>query len=91
MSDAAEPAAAPVRVDRSGLAATRVAIGAASGTGAAAVTVWSGASWSVAALCASDVAALVSSSGCGSASAEPTRRRTCCATRAFTTVRAAAP
>jgi uncharacterized membrane protein len=59
ISDAAEPAAAPVRVDRSGLAATRVAFGAASGMVAAAVAVWSGASWSVAALCASDVAALV--------------------------------
>jgi hypothetical protein len=44
---------------RSGLAARRVKLGAAGGAVAAAVAVVSGASWSVAALLAEDVAALV--------------------------------
>jgi uncharacterized membrane protein len=52
MSDAA-PA------DHSGLAARRVIIGGIGGILAAALAVSEGASWSVAALCASDVAALV--------------------------------
>jgi uncharacterized membrane protein len=45
--------------DRSGLAARRVTVGAAGGVVAAAVAVAAGASWSVATLCAEDVAALV--------------------------------
>ena len=45
--------------DHSGLAARRVVFGGGGGLAAAAVAVVLGASWSVAALCASDVAALV--------------------------------
>jgi uncharacterized membrane protein len=46
-------------VDHSGLAAKRVIIGATGGLAAAAIAVAEGASWSVAALFASDVAAIV--------------------------------
>ena len=45
--------------DHSGLAAKRVAVGGAGGIAVAALVLSLGASWSVAALCASDVAALV--------------------------------
>jgi uncharacterized membrane protein len=45
--------------DHSGLAAKRVRLGGAGGLAAAAVAVLTGASWSVAVLCASDVAAFV--------------------------------
>ena len=45
--------------DHSGLAAKRVVVGGIGGIGAAAVALVSGATWAVAALCASDVAALV--------------------------------
>jgi uncharacterized membrane protein len=48
-----------VTAARSGLAARRVALGAAGGVAAAALAVIGGASWSVAALFAEDVAALV--------------------------------
>jgi uncharacterized membrane protein len=46
-------------MDRSGIAARRVITGAVGGLVAAGIAVVAGASWSVAALCASDVAALV--------------------------------
>src|SRR4051794_10918567 len=62
-SDRARGAAAPppddFEMDRSGLAARRVSIGAAGGLAAAALALVDGASWSVAALCASDFGALV--------------------------------
>ena len=45
--------------DHSGLANRRVLCGIAGGLAAAAIALIDGASWSVAALCASDVAALV--------------------------------
>ena len=45
--------------DHSGLAGKRVVVGVAGGTTAAALALVNGASWAVAALCASDVAALV--------------------------------
>jgi uncharacterized membrane protein len=48
-----------VPADHSGLAAKRVIIGVIGGIAAAALALSEGASWSVAALCASDVAALV--------------------------------
>ncbi len=48
-----------VSADHSGLAAKRVIIGVIGGIAAAALALSDGASWSVAALCASDVAALV--------------------------------
>jgi len=58
MTDApAVETAAPL--DHSGLAARRVLVGGAGGIAAAALAALNGASWSVAALCASDVAALV--------------------------------
>ena len=47
------------QLDHSGLAARRVILGGVGGIAAAALAVSVGASWSVAALCASDVAALV--------------------------------
>jgi uncharacterized membrane protein len=47
------------RIGRPGLAATRVIAGGACGCAAAVIALADGASWSVAALCASDVAALV--------------------------------
>src|SRR4051794_41924773 len=46
-------------MDRSGLAARRVSTGGAGGLAAAALALVDGASWSVAALCASDFGALV--------------------------------
>ncbi len=58
MTVAREPASAGAP-DRSGLAARRVIVGAVGGCAAAAIALEAGASWSVAALCASDVAALV--------------------------------
>lgn len=58
MTVAREPASASAP-DRSGLAAKRVIVGAVGGCAAAAIALNAGASWSVAALCASDVAALV--------------------------------
>ena len=54
-----DPAAASARIRRPGLAARRVIAGAACGGAAAVIALANGASWSVAALCASDVAALV--------------------------------
>lgn len=48
-----------VRSDRSGLTARRVIVGVVGGAAAAARAVTNGASWAVAALCASDAAALV--------------------------------
>lgn len=48
-----------LRADHSGLAARRVIVGAVGGLVVAAVALANGASWSVAALCASDIAALV--------------------------------
>jgi uncharacterized membrane protein len=48
-----------VEYDHSGLAAKRVVVGAIGGVAVAALALSEGASWSVAALCASDVAALV--------------------------------
>jgi uncharacterized membrane protein len=54
------PASDPTRpADHSGLAARRVVVGALGGIAAAAIAVATGASWSVAVLYASDVAALV--------------------------------
>src|SRR4051812_31331227 len=47
------------RADHSGLAARRVIVGGIAGIGAAAIALSAGASWSVAALAASDLAALV--------------------------------
>jgi uncharacterized membrane protein len=57
--DSSPEEATPVPADHSGLAARRVLIGAGGGVVAAAVALAAGASWSVAALAASDVAALV--------------------------------
>jgi hypothetical protein len=54
-----DPDARSARVDHTGLAAKRVIVGAVTGCLAAVVAIARGASWSVAALCASDVAALV--------------------------------
>jgi uncharacterized membrane protein len=51
--------AGAARADHSGLAARRVIVGGSGGIVAAALALAFGASWSVAALCASDVAALV--------------------------------
>jgi uncharacterized membrane protein len=51
--------ATSARIGRPGLAARRVIVGGAGGCAAAAAALAYGASWSVAALCASDVAALV--------------------------------
>jgi uncharacterized membrane protein len=48
-----------VRLDHSGLAGRRVIVGLGGGAAAAALAPANGASWAVAALCASDVAALV--------------------------------
>src|SRR4051794_17243300 len=53
---AAEP---PAPADHSGLAARRVLAGGVGGLAAAALALVDGATWSVAALCASDIAALV--------------------------------
>ena len=57
--DAPDADSSAVRLDHSGLAAKRVVLGGIGGIGAAALAISEGASWSVAALCASDVAALV--------------------------------
>lgn len=54
-----EPRAPSTRIGRPGLAARRVIAGAVGGCAAAAIALAYGASWSVAGLCASDVAALV--------------------------------
>jgi uncharacterized membrane protein len=54
-----EPGAASTRIGYPELAARRVIAGAAGGCAAAAIALGYGASWSVAALCGSDVAALV--------------------------------
>ena len=51
--------AGAARADHSGLAARRVIVGGSGGIVAAALALAAGASWSVAVLCASDVAALV--------------------------------
>jgi uncharacterized membrane protein len=59
MNAARSPGAPRARIGRPGLAARRVVAGAAGGCAAAAVALADGASWSVAALCGSDVAALV--------------------------------
>ena len=59
MTAAGDPGAPIARIGRPGLAARRVIAGAAGGCAAAALALADGASWSVAALCASDVAALV--------------------------------
>ena len=59
MSLARESGSPSTRIGRPGLAAKRVIAGGAGGCVAAAVALAYGASWSVAALCASDVAALV--------------------------------
>jgi uncharacterized membrane protein len=59
MNVAREPDATSRRVGRPGPAARRVIVAAVSGLVAAAVALGAGASWSVAALCGSDVAALV--------------------------------
>jgi uncharacterized membrane protein len=56
---ARQPAAPSTKTGRPGLAAKRVITGAAGGCAAAAIALAYGASWSVAALCASDVAALI--------------------------------
>ena len=56
---ARDPRAPSARIGRPGLAARRVVAGAAGGCAAALIAVGGGASWSVAALCASDVATLV--------------------------------
>jgi uncharacterized membrane protein len=56
---ARDPDAPSARIGRPGLAARRVTASAASGCAAAVIALADGASWSVAALCASDVAALV--------------------------------
>ncbi len=59
MTEPPHPDTRPAPPSRTGLAATRVMIGAIGGIAAAAVAIAFGASWSVAALAASDVAALV--------------------------------
>ena len=59
MNLARDPGALSARIGRPGLAARRVIAGAACGCAAAVIALADGASWSVAALCASDVAALV--------------------------------
>ena len=59
VSLARESGSSSTRTGRPGLAAKRVIAGAAGGGVAAAIALAFGASWSVAALCASDVAALV--------------------------------
>jgi uncharacterized membrane protein len=59
MTDALDPDTPTVPADHSGLAAKRVVIAATGGIAAAALALSYGASWSVAGLCASDVAALV--------------------------------
>ena len=59
MNVARDPDARSARADHTGLAAKRVIVGAITGCLAAALVVEAGASWSVAALCAFDVAALV--------------------------------
>lgn len=59
MIDAPDSDAPEVPADHSWLAAKRVVIGVIGATAAAALALGDGASWSVAALCASDVAALV--------------------------------
>ena len=59
MTDAPDVDTLAIPLDHSGLAARRVRVGAIGGIAAAALAVVNGASWSVAALCASDVAALV--------------------------------
>jgi uncharacterized membrane protein len=56
---AADGDTAAIRDDRSGLAGRRVLVGLAAGIAAAAFARVEGVSWAVAALCASDVAALV--------------------------------
>jgi uncharacterized membrane protein len=56
---ASEPRAPSTRIGGPGLATRRVIAGAAGGCAAAAIALAYGASWSVAALCASDIAALV--------------------------------
>jgi hypothetical protein len=56
---ARDPGALSARIGRPGLAARRVIAGAACGCAAAVIALADGASWSVAALCASDVAAVV--------------------------------
>jgi uncharacterized membrane protein len=57
--DPPDPDTPTVPADHSGLAAKRVIVGGIGGIAAAALALGDGASWSVAALCASDVAALV--------------------------------
>ena len=59
MNLARDPGAPSARIGRPGLAARRVIAGAACGGAAAVIALANGVSWSVAALCASDVAALV--------------------------------
>src|SRR3954467_9791561 len=56
---ARDPGAPSARIVRPGPAARRVIAGAAGGSAAAVTALADGASWSMAALCASDVAALV--------------------------------
>ena len=58
MNVARDPGAPSARIGRPGLAARRVIAGAAGGCAAGVTALAYGASWSVAALCASDVAAL---------------------------------
>ncbi|HEY3188327.1 MAG TPA: DUF1345 domain-containing protein [Solirubrobacteraceae bacterium] len=58
-ADVSDSDAQQASQDRSGLAARRVMIGAIGGIAVAALALAEGASWSVAALCAEDVAALV--------------------------------
>jgi uncharacterized membrane protein len=59
MSQTRKTDARTTPADHGGLAAKRVIVGGIGGIGAAALALGEGASWSVAALCASDVAALV--------------------------------
>jgi uncharacterized membrane protein len=59
MTDRPSPESLATPVDHSGLSAKRVIVGAIVGVVSAGLAVTSGASWSVAALCASDAAALV--------------------------------
>lgn len=59
LSDAPHSDAAPVAPDHSMLAAKRVIVGGGAGIAVAGIALGDGSSWSVAALCASDVAALV--------------------------------
>ena len=59
MTDAPDPDTPTVPADHSGLAARRVIVGGIGGIAAAALALSDGASWSVAELCASDIAALV--------------------------------